>query len=59
MSEQPEGIEHSVDSAIADDDHGVGEPADDLQTPTSQRQDPDQPEQAIRSATEQARGEDD
>ena len=58
MSQQPGGIEHAVDDAIADDHH-QGDPADDLQTSAEQRQDPDDPEGAIRSATEQARGEDD
>jgi hypothetical protein len=57
MSEQPEGIEHSVDAAIADQDHLDPDPDTDLQTPASDRRDPDDPTASMRESVEESHGE--
>ena len=56
MSEQPEGIEHGLDSAIADSHHT--EPAEtvDVDTVAEDQRDPDDPETAIRESTDRSHG---
>jgi hypothetical protein len=63
MSQQPEnpdpGVDSSLDAGLAESD-AQGEQAveADLQSGTSQRTDPDDPEAAIEEATERSRGQD-
>ncbi|GAB3685051.1 hypothetical protein [Angustibacter aerolatus] len=53
MSEQPQGIEHAVDQGVADG-AAVDPDADtDLQS-ADERVDPDDPEEAMRSAAERS-----
>jgi hypothetical protein len=56
MSEQPEGIDHPLDSSLAKQDHLDEEGGNDLQSGSAQRKDPDDPEAAIQQATEESRG---
>jgi len=63
MSQQPEnpdaGVDSSLDSGLAESDAQGEQLADaDLQSGTSQRTDPDDPEAAIQEATERSHGKD-
>jgi hypothetical protein len=63
MSQQPEnpdpGINSSLDAGLAESDAQGEHAVDaDLQSGTSQRTDPDDPEAAIEEATERSRGHD-
>jgi len=56
MTQTPDGIEHAVDTGVADSDTVDPDPDTDLQTPDTQRRDPDDPEAAMRESVEQSRG---